>query len=94
MTKYELMLILKSDISQVERDETIDNLKKLLEKNSAKIQKEDIWWEKVLAYKIKSSNRWFYCLYNIEIDGKLITSITKDINLFKNIIRFMFVKLD
>jgi len=94
MNKYELMLILKSNISEEERNISIDNLKQLFNDNNVSIDKEDMWGDKKLAYKIKSLNRWFYILYNLTFDWKLISSMTKTMNLDSNIIRFMFVKLD
>ena len=94
MAKYELMLILNPSISEEDRTKSMDNLKKLFADNQVTIEKEDIWWEKQLAYKIKSFNKGFYVLYNLEFDGKSIASMTKTMNLDLNLMRFMFVKLD
>jgi ribosomal protein S6 len=43
MAQYELMLIINPSISQDDRDASINNLKAILEKNSAKIEKENVW---------------------------------------------------
>jgi ribosomal protein S6 len=43
MAQYELMLIINPSISQEDRETTVSGLKKILEKSSAKIEKEDIW---------------------------------------------------
>jgi|GEM_PF-2936668 len=45
-----------------------------------------------MAYKINSSNRGFYVLLDLEMDGKNIVSLTKLFNLDLNIWRHMFVK--
>ena len=92
MSKYELMVILDPSISEEERNTSIENLKSLIEKNSWKIEKEDIWGEKTLAYKIKSSKKGFYILFDIEIDCKNIAKYNSSINLDNNIWRYMFVK--
>ncbi len=92
MANYELMLIIKPNLSEEDRDSSIENLKSLFEQNEAKIEKEDIWWDKKLAYKINKSDRGFYILYDLEIDGKLIKELSRKINLDKNIIRYMFTK--
>ena len=94
MAKYELMLILNPSITEEARNTSINNLKKLFETNSVTIEKEDIWGDKKLAYKINSTDRWFYILYNLDFDGKVISPMTKIMNLDKNIFRFMFVRLD
>ena len=92
MANYELMLIVNPSISEEERTTSLNNLKKLFEENSVTIEKEDVWWEKKLAYKINSSNKGFYILYDLELDWKNIKSITDWVNLNKDIWRHMFVK--
>lgn len=92
MTNYELMLILNPNISEEDRKNSLENIKSLLTKNEGKIKKEDIWWERKLAYKINSSEKWFYVLFDLEIEWKILSNITREINLDKNIWRHMFVK--
>ena len=92
MANYEMMLIVNPTISEEDRNTSIDELKELFKTNSVKITKEDVWWDKKLAYKINKSDRWYYILFDLEMDGKLIKNLSKDINLNKNIWRYMFVK--
>jgi len=47
-----------------------------------------------MAYKINSSDRGFYVLFDLELNGKAIVTITKVMNLDLNIWRHMFVKKD
>ena len=94
MNKYELMLILNSSISEEDRNHSLEELRNLLTKNEVKIEKEDIWWDKKLAYKINKSDRVFYVLFSLEMNGKLIKELSKSINLNKAIIRYMFAKLE
>lgn len=92
MANYELMAIINPNLSEDERNILIGELKSSLEKNSAKIEKEDVWGDKKMAYKINKSDRWFYLLYELDMDGKQIKDLSKTINLNKNIWRYMFVK--
>ncbi|RAL57975.1 30S ribosomal protein S6 [Candidatus Gracilibacteria bacterium GN02-872] len=94
MNKYELMLILNSSISEEDRNHSLEELRNLLTKNEVKIEKEDIWGDKKLAYKINKSDRGFYVLFSLEMNGKLIKELSKSINLNKAIIRYMFAKLE
>lgn len=94
MAKYELMLIMNPNLSNEDRESSLKSLKTNLEQSSAKIENEDIWWDKKLAYKINLSTRGFYVLYNLELDGKNIINLTKSMNLDLNIWRHMFVKID
>ncbi|MDF1682580.1 MAG: 30S ribosomal protein S6 [Patescibacteria group bacterium] len=92
MAKYELMLIVNPSLSEEDRDNSMNNLKALFEKNEVKIEKEDIWGDKKMAYKINKSDRGFYALYDLEMNGKLIKDLSKSINLDRNIWRYMFTK--
>lgn len=94
MNKYELMLILSTSVSEEERNNSLEELKNLLLKNEVKIEKEDVWWDKKLAYKINKSDRGFYVLLSLEMNGKLIKDLSKTINLDKNIIRYMFSRIE
>lgn len=93
MTKYEYMIILDPSISEEERNSSLTELKALFEANNVKIESEDVWGNKKLAYKINRSEEWFYTLFNLEMDGKAIKKMTPTINLDKNIWRHMFVKI-
>ena len=92
MANYELMAIIDPTISEDDRNTSISELKELFKNNSVKIEKEDVWGDKKMAYKINKSDRGFYVLFDLDMDGKLITTISKNINLNKNIWRYMFVK--
>ncbi len=94
MTKYELMLIIDPSLKEEDRNSLLTKVKEILEANSWKIEKEDIWGDKKMAYKINRSDRWFYVLYNLDLDWTKIFDITKSFNLEKNIWRHMFVKQD
>ncbi|MBW7954497.1 30S ribosomal protein S6 [Candidatus Gracilibacteria bacterium] len=94
MAKYELMLILNPSIGEDEKKETLSSVKDAMTSRGAKIEKEDIWGDKHLAYKIKSSTTGYYTLYDLEIDGKVLVEITKIMNLNTNIWRHMFVRKD
>ncbi len=94
MAKYELMVIIDPSLSEEEKNTSIWNLKSILEKYSAKIEKEDVWAEKKLAYKINKSDTGYYILYNLELDWKNIKDISKKINLDRKVWRYMFVKQD
>jgi len=92
MANYEMMVIVNSTLSEEDRTTTIDTLKKLLKKYSAKIEKEDVWGDKKMAYKINKVDRAYYILFDLDMDGKLIKDLSKTMNLNTNLWRYMFVK--
>jgi len=92
MANYELMIIVDSTLAEEQRNESITELKATLEKFSVKTVKEDVWGDKKLAYKINKSDRGFYILFDLELDGTVIKDISKEINLNRSIVRYMFTR--
>lgn len=92
VSKYELMMIIDPNAGQEEIDKSLENFKELLVSNSWEILNENIWWEKKLAYKINRSEKGYYVLLELNLDGEKIKEISKTVNLDRNIWRYMFVK--
>ncbi len=94
MANYELMMILNPAIWEESLWASIDGIKKILKEEKVKITNEDVWGEKKLAYKIKGSEKGYYILWTLELDGKAIKKMNTQFNLDVNIWRYMFVNLD
>lgn len=94
MANYELMMICNPSVGEAALTASIDAVKSALSEAGATIQKEDVWGEKRLAYKIKGSENGYYILWTLELDGKKIKSLNTQMNLDGNIWRYMFVNLD
>jgi small subunit ribosomal protein S6 len=88
------MLILDPSLSDDDRTASLSRIKETLESNSWKIEKEDIWGDKKMAYKINKVDKAFYVLYTLELDWTKIFDITKIFNLEQAIWRHMFVRQD
>ncbi len=94
MANYELMLIINPTLSEEEVKSTLKEIAGIIKKHSWKIEKEDVWGEKKLAYKINNSEKGYYILYDLDINWIKIKDINKIFNLNLNIWRYMFVKKD
>lgn len=94
MAQYELMMILNPQAGQEQLDTSIEAVKKALSDAEATIEKEDVWGEKKMAYKIKNSSKGYYILYTLEMDGVKIKDVSKLFNLDTTIWRYMFVNLE
>ena len=92
MANYELMFIIDPSLSEEDKTSRIDNFKSILEKFSAKVEKEEIIGEKKLAYKINKSITGFYIILDLEMNWEEIKNISREINLEKTIWRYMFTK--
>ncbi len=92
MANYELMFIIDPSLSEEVKTSRIDNFKSILEKFSTKIEKEEVIGEQKLAYKINKSTTGFYVLLDLEMNWEEIKNISKEVNLEKNVWRYMFTK--
>lgn len=92
MTQYELMVLVDPSLWEKGIEDTLETLRGLVKGRKGKIEKEELWGEKTLGYKIHTSNKGYYALFNIEIGGTELKELTKSINLTKGIWRHIFVK--
>jgi len=92
MTQYEFMFIVDPSLREEENTELMKEIKDTLSTHGVTITNEDVWWTKRLAYRINKSAVGFYALFDLEMDGKIIKKLSKDLNLQKSIWRYIFVK--
>ena len=65
MNKYEIMFIVKADLSEEEVGSTVKSFEKVLTDMGAKIVKSQDLGQKKLAYEIKKQVRGYYHLLNV-----------------------------
>lgn len=94
MRKYELMLILNPALGDAGAATFLGEVKSELEAVGIKIEKEDIWGVKDLAYKINNSATGYYVLYTLGLEKGNFFSVIKSFNLKKDMWRHMFVRLE
>jgi len=92
LAKYELMMILRPDMSQEETEKELKKVKKLLKDHKAEIYHEDIWDVRDLAYVIKKNDKGYYVIYYFTIEGKELVEIEKELQLNAKIFRHLVVK--
>ena len=95
MTKYEIMFIVRSDIDEEARKNTVKTLEKTLTDSKTTITLSKELGQKEFAYEIKKMKSGFYYLYNIETSS---TAATKEFDrvagIEENVIRHLVLKLE
>ena len=94
MIDYELMIIVDPTLAEKDRDASHAKIKKLIKEFSGKVESEEVMGEKKLAYKINRSEKGFYTLLNLKLKGESIKEISKQMNLYGEVWRYMFVRLE
>ena len=93
MAYYEHTIVGKQDLSDKEMQSLIDKYSKIIDK-SGKILKTEKWGLLNLANKIKKNKKGNFVHFKIEIDGKLVKEIEKQLSIDNNVIRYLTVKYD
>jgi small subunit ribosomal protein S6 len=68
MKKYEFVFVVKPDLSSPKIKKTLTDLKKEIEKAGGKIEKENDWGQKTLAYPIGKYQQGGYFLWQLSFD--------------------------
>ena len=93
MAYYEHTIVGKQDLSDEEMQSLIDKYSKIIDK-SGKILKTEKWGLLNLANKIKKNKKGNFVHFKIEIEGKLVKEIEKQLSIDTNVIRYLTVKYD
>lgn len=95
MRKYEIMFIVRSDIDEQARKDTVNKLEKTLTDNKAVITLNKELGQKEFAYEIKKQKLGFYYLYNIEAsDDAGVKEFDRIARIDENVIRHLVLNLD
>ena len=95
MNKYELMFIVRSDVDEEARKNTVKSLEKALTSKKAKITLSKELGQKEFAYEIKKMKSGYYYLYNIESkDDKAIKEFDRVAYIDENIVRHLILNIE
>lgn len=93
MNRYEMLYILKSDISDEARDAVIAKFENLVTSDGGKVESTDKWGVKKLAYPINFRNEGFYVLMTFEANAGRIAEIERIAGIQDEVIRRMVTRL-
>ncbi|NLD99366.1 MAG: 30S ribosomal protein S6 [Fibrobacter sp.] len=87
---YESVIVfdgtLPDDVLQKEQQQIEEIIKQ-----SATLEKTDVWGKRALAYSIKKKKTGFYCMFLYEGDGSTVIALDRHIKLNDNILRHLTV---
>lgn len=93
MNSYLLTLVLKPDLEEEKRKALLDGVVKKLIGEEGKVEKEDLWGNKDLAYPIKKQTKGFYAVYKIYADPKKTKELDKRLKLEEDVLRYLLVRV-
>ncbi|MCR4306213.1 MAG: 30S ribosomal protein S6 [Candidatus Daviesbacteria bacterium] len=92
MNSYYLTLVLKADLEEKERKALLDSMTKKIVGSEGKIEKEDLWGVRSLAYPIKRKTSGYYAHYEISADPKNAKGLDKTLKVEEDVLRYLLIK--
>ena len=94
MALYEHLLIARQDISAQQVDALATHLKTIVEGEGGKVEKQEYWGLRGLAYRIKKNRKGHYVLLNINAPSSAVVELERQLKINEDVLRFMSVKVD
>ena len=94
MALYEHLLIARQDISAQAVDALATHLKTIVEGEGGKIEKQEYWGLRSLAYRIKKNRKGHYVLLNINAPSKAVMELERQLKINEDVLRFLTVKVE
>lgn len=91
MREYELVLVLKSSLSNPQRKKLMDTIKTWI--GDAKITKEEEWGQKNLSYLIKKEALGFYINLMLESENGLSNDMEKKLLANDDVLRHLLLRI-
>src|SRR3984885_2443671 len=94
MALYEHLLIARQDISAQQVDALATHLKTIVEGNGGKVEKQEYWGLRGLAYRIKKNRKGHYVLLNINAPSGAVVELERQLKINEDVLRYITVKVD
>ena len=95
MRDYELLYIIKTELSEEQTQAVIDRYVGILEGEGATVEKVDKWGKRKLAYTIdKKYTDGFYVFVNFKGEANAVDEADRLMKIDENLLRHMITRVD
>ncbi|EHJ14346.1 30S ribosomal protein S6 [Crocosphaera watsonii] len=91
---YEMIFILRPDLSEDQVNQALNSYKEFLTTNNATNLEVKIWGKRRLAYPIQKKVDGIYVQFNYEADGTQIAPLERMMRLGEEVMRYLTIRLD
>ena len=94
MALYEHMLIARQDISAQAVDALATHLKTIVETEGGRVEKQEYWGLRTLAFRIKKNRKGHYVLLNLNAPANAVFELERQLKINEDVLRFLTVRVD
>ncbi len=89
MSLYELVFIIRQDVSSSDVDRITDDFIKIIKNDGGSLVKNEYWGLRSLAYEINNNKKGHYTLLGFEGNGAIVNELERKMKLSEDVIRYM-----
>lgn len=93
MARYEELLLLSPELGMEECREMIDNFSAIVVREGGNVLKVDDWGVKDTAYPVRKFNRGRYIRMEMELPGKAVAELERNVRITDGVFKFITVRL-
>lgn len=94
MALYEVTMIIRQDIPKSDVTKLTDSFAKILTDLGGKVEKNEYWGLRNLAYVINKSRKGHYAFFGIEAEAPALKELERKMTLDENLVRFLTVRVE
>ena len=94
MALYEHLLIARQDISAQQVDALATHLKTIVEGEGGKVEKQEYWGLRGLAYRIKKNRKGHYVLFNLEAPAAAVSELERNMRINEDVLRYLTIRVE
>ncbi len=94
MAFYEIVFIIRPDVSTQQAEAVASKLADVAVAKGGKVIKTEQWGLRTLAYRIKKHRKGYYVLLGVSGSGDVVSEIERQVTISDDIIRHLVVRVD
>ena len=94
MRNYEIMFLLRPNLTEEERKKNIDAVRSIITDNGGEIVQQNEWGRRSLSYEIARFKEGYYCDYLFKSPHPVPTELERKIRVNESILRWIIINLD
>ena len=94
MRRYEIMVILASDLEERTVAPSLDTFLNVIRQSGGSVEKVDVWGRRRLAYEINKHAEGIYSVIDIACTAEAVAELDRQLNLNESVLRTKVLRTD